>query len=151
MTKPPSPFLLHPFDLHAKLYDSEFFPPTTAPDEALMALTNLTKRRFAHCGRKRRVWPWPLLRRLAVTRRVREPYLAICSTTVSSEARPRFVRFGGRFVGRCFVGEGGVIFGFHTERPLVVIRPRPGPPTYDLDLRAADRRAAAEARRVDFV
>ena len=57
----------------------------------------------------------------------------------------------GRFVGRRFVGEGGVIFGFHTERPLVVIRPRPGPPTCDLDLPAADRRAAAEARRVDFV
>ena len=45
----------------------------------------------------------------------------------------------------------GVNFGFHTERPLVVIRPRPGPPTCDLDLPAADRRAAAEARRVDFV
>ena len=82
---------------------------------------------------------------------MRERYLAICSTAVSSEARPRFVGFGGRFVGRCFVGEGGVIFGFHTERPLVVIRPRPGPPTYDPDLPAADRRAAAEARRVDFV
>ena len=57
----------------------------------------------------------------------------------------------GCFVGRRFVGEGDVIFGFHTERPLVVIRPRPGPPTYDLDLPATDRRAAAEARRVDFV
>ena len=44
-----------------------------------------------------------------------------------------------------------MIFGFHTELFLVVIRPRPGPPTYDLDLPAADRRAAAEARRVDFV
>ena len=50
-----------------------------------------------------------------------------------------------------FRREGGVIFGFHTERPLVVFRPRPGPPTYDLDLPAVDRRAAAEARRVDFV
>ena len=44
-----------------------------------------------------------------------------------------------------------MIFGFHTELFLVVIRPRPGPPTYDLDLPAADRRAAAEARRMDFV
>ena len=42
----------------------------------------------------------------AVTRRVRERYLTICSTTVSSEARSRFVRFGGRFVGRRFAGEG---------------------------------------------
>ena len=30
-----------------------------------------------------------------------------------------------------------MIFGFHTERPLVVIRPRPGPPTCDLDLPSA--------------
>ena len=30
-------------------------------------------------------------------------------------------------------------------------RPRPGPPTYDLDPAAADRRAAAETRRVDFL
>ena len=57
----------------------------------------------------------------------------------------------GSFRRSMFRRGGGVIFGFHTERPLVVIRPRPGPPTCDLDLRAADRRAAAEARRVDFV
>ena len=59
--------------------------------------------------------------------------------------------FGGRFEDRRFAGEGVLFFLFHTELPLVVIRPRPGPPTYDLDLPAADRRAAAEARRVDFV
>ena len=58
----------------------------------------------------------------------------------------------GSFRGPTFRRGGGVIFGFHTELdPLVVIRPRPGPPTYDPDLPAADRRAAAEARRVDFV
>ena len=42
----------------------------------------------------------------AVTRRVRERCLAICCTTVSSEARPRFVRFRGRFEDRRFAGEG---------------------------------------------
>ena len=41
-----------------------------------------------------------------------------------------------------------MIFGFHTELPLVVNRPRPGPPTYDPDLPAADRRAAAEQPRL---
>ena len=96
----------------------------------------------------------------AVTRRVRERYLAICCTTVSSEARPRFVRFRGRFEDRRFAGPtfrrgGCVIFGiFHTELDVLhwsPDRPRPGPPTYDPDLPAADRRAAAEARRVDFV
>ena len=39
----------------AILYASEFLVPATAPDEPLMALTNLTKRWFAHCGRKLRV------------------------------------------------------------------------------------------------
>ena len=42
-------------DLYALLYASEILVPATAPDEALMALTKLTKRWFAHCGRKRRV------------------------------------------------------------------------------------------------
>ena len=32
------------------LYVSDILVPTAAPDEALMALTNLTKRWFAHCA-----------------------------------------------------------------------------------------------------
>ena len=138
-----------------------------------MTLTNLTKRRFAHCDQGLRPKTLRLTLEItetvyttlqAVTRRVRERYLAICCTTVSSEARPRFVRFRGRFEDRRFAGPtfrrgGCVIFGiFHTELDVLhwsPDRPRPGPPTYDpdpaYDPAAADRRAAAEARRVDFV
>ena len=56
----------------------------------------------------------------------------------------------GSFRRSTFRRGGGVIFGFHTELPLVVNRPRPGPPTYDLDLPVAAA-VTAEARRVDFV
>ena len=44
-----------------------------------------------------------------------------------------------------------MIFGIHTELPLVAGPTPTRIPTYDLDPAAADRRAAAEARRVDFV
>ena len=49
-----------------------------------------------------------------------------------------------------------MIFGIHTELPLELVTgptPTRNPvlTSYDLDPAAADRRAAAEARRVDFV
>ena len=37
------------------IYYSDNLVPTTALFNYLMVLTNLTKRRFAHCGRKRHV------------------------------------------------------------------------------------------------
>ena len=112
----PQPCSTHPgavaTGLGPRLYGSEFSPPTTA---RFMTLTNLTKRRFAHCDQGLRPKTLRLTLEItetvyttlqAVTRRVRERYLAICCTTVSSEARPRFVRFRGRFEDRRFAGEG---------------------------------------------
>ena len=94
--KPPSQFRAVPVD----------FPPKTAP--LIVNDTDEPDETSFRALRPKmlRLTLGTLLRRLAVTRRVRERYLAICSTTVSSEARPRFVRFGGRFEDRRFAEEG---------------------------------------------